>query len=1024
MPPQQRGWQREGPSIIDAESSRSLSQSPPPAFASNEVHEPQPILHSTSPIPILNESPTSTVDFSHEAESESRVDTAPSPHAPASHVPYHLAPAPPSATRRHNPFLKYMDDNDSGLESSVSGPSIQQQQPSRAITAESELSAGFTFPSPSTSPRQPHSSKSTAFNPSSITRPGRYTSSLTSPPGTPARFNLNVPVNQGHGPRARKNTASLEMKKAAMRRASAVAQSDVNAALQQSEFQRPHTTSGTSSRRALTTNGVAWPTTTAEENEGEGEGDMLEEDDMHTESATESVRTLRRRRTTSYYPSGCEGPRCKCEDEDLEEQEEMVEEGELEGQEPDLGGRDMQFRGGDLGHEPQVAEMDRASARYANLAMEKEIPHLRAVTTRIEYERYKRGYVHPVVASQSHIIEPFKTSFHAPRAPEGWKVFVHPEGTRYFYCDSPENPVPVLTEAWIYDQEIYTRLQDYMGQIFDYMKRNDIDFPRPPKPTKKRGSKERKTYPQDIAPVVLVLEFRLTGRIGYYFVSHTTQTLFWLDPFDFGYMLGEVHVEQTEWLVGLQMRSHYWYHNDLFPHLYELSERDLGEADDFVGYGIGDVVTSAASTTEPRDLNELKFMQGIVHRYEGKKWERRRMSHGERRVICRLLSEFYHERFINLYGERGARLNLTQSIHYSPHRRQKWVEASTLGQHKPWWTAIFGSSTSSDTDSSRSELVAVDADPVPDPAVRAMAKNSLWMTLLSIVMFGSPTMHMRRLRDMTVDEIVSKHTLAKFAEKMVEEWRDITLYGTVVLTANVSFLTIQSVDSAGAEGPKRSDEQRASYFSILASMGTIVFSLLLLRQHREAMNLSFVAHRSVSRWGLESLALMYALPFALLIWSMISFFASFAIMWFKAKDYVVIIMVAAACFIFFVFLLWAISAAYEKEPYESYAAKAARRAEGMGHKIKEETSKAVQSAKNRLSAPVEPVDEEHRRSGSSMTVTGAEALPAYSAEARAMHKRKGSKLLVVGDWLGSLGHRKRDSTIEDGVANGGVSEKI
>ncbi|KAF5342099.1 hypothetical protein D9611_001707 [Ephemerocybe angulata] len=150
--------------------------------------------------------------------------------------------------------------------------------------------------------------------------------------------------------------------------------------------------------------------------------------------------------------------------------------------------------------------MDRASARYANLAMSKEIPHLVGVTTRIEYERYRRGYVHPVVASQPHIMEPLKTSFRAPRAPEGWKLFVHPEGTRYFYCESPEN--------------------DYMGQIFDYMTRNDIAFRRPLKPTKKRGSEERKTYPQDIAPVVLVLEFRLTGRIGYYFVSHPTQTLF------------------------------------------------------------------------------------------------------------------------------------------------------------------------------------------------------------------------------------------------------------------------------------------------------------------------------------------------------------------------------------------------------------------------------------------------------------------------------------------------------------------
>ena len=58
----------------------------------------------------------------------------------------------------------------------------------------------------------------------------------------------------------------------------------------------------------------------------------------------------------------------------------------------------------------------------------------------------------------------------------------------------------------------------------------------------------------------------------------------------------------------------------------------------------------------------------------------------------------------------------------------------------------------------------------------------------------------------------------------------------MLLGTNVSFLSIQSVDTAGSEGRFRTNAQRASYFSILASMGTIVFSLLLLRQHREAIS--------------------------------------------------------------------------------------------------------------------------------------------------------------------------------------------
>ena len=47
-----------------------------------------------------------------------------------------------------------------------------------------------------------------------------------------------------------------------------------------------------------------------------------------------------------------------------------------------------------------------------------------------------------------------------------------------------------------------------------------------------------------------MLEFRNTGRCGYYFVNHAEQRLFWLDEYDGMDFLFEVKVEYTPSLVG------------------------------------------------------------------------------------------------------------------------------------------------------------------------------------------------------------------------------------------------------------------------------------------------------------------------------------------------------------------------------------------------------------------------------------------------------------------------------------------
>jgi hypothetical protein len=115
----------------------------------------------------------------------------------------------------------------------------------------------------------------------------------------------------------------------------------------------------------------------------------------------------------------------------------------------------------------------------------------------------------------------------------------------------------------------------------------------------------------------------------------------------------------------------------------------------------------------------------------------------------------------------------------------------------------------------------------------------------------------------------------------------------VLLTANVSFLAIPSVDTTNqgqSANPVRSFAQISSYVSSVAAFGSIIMALLLMRQNstksrdkaEEAVGLNYASWISMnlmtnlqntflvgvseSLLGLEGLVIMYSLPYALLIW--------------------------------------------------------------------------------------------------------------------------------------------------------------
>ncbi|TFK32491.1 hypothetical protein BDQ12DRAFT_616975 [Crucibulum laeve] len=370
---------------------------------------------------------------------------------------------------------------------------------------------------------------------------------------------------------------------------------------------------------------------------------------------------------------------------------------------------------------------------------------------------------------------------------------------------------------------------------------------------------------QRVSSAVLVLELRHSGNCGYYFVDHSDQCIFWLDTFDASDMVTDARVTITLEHLDFEMKSQYWYHNHLFPCNHELSPTVIKIVKEWLVLSIGDVLTSEDHSS-PYELKELESLLSVVNTIEG-------ISHrdvndvedngpkgsGGAWLIYRLMFTLYHERFRNLHGHQSARLESTQSLH--PDRERTYL-----------------------------------------------------MTIFSPLFLYGPEVHYKKLQHILVDCYVKRTSWTQLLKELTNEWNYLTLFATVLLNANIAFLAIQSVDTGPAHGP-RSHAQRASYISAVASLGSVVISLLFVRQHGTIITMKFLANRGESSMGLETLALLYSLPYTLLLWATVSFIAAFAIYCFTSGDAPTIVLMSVACLMFVLLVLWGVSLYFEKEPY-------------------------------------------------------------------------------------------------------------
>ncbi|KDQ60492.1 hypothetical protein JAAARDRAFT_608051 [Jaapia argillacea MUCL 33604] len=364
-----------------------------------------------------------------------------------------------------------------------------------------------------------------------------------------------------------------------------------------------------------------------------------------------------------------------------------------------------------------------------------------------------------------------------------------------------------FTEANLYKPKVAAALEDILNNI------NDVFDP------------EREAAMGD--GVELVLEMlhseqpegavAVENNVHYYLVNTRAKTLFWLEARPARSILDGFEGEPNLGHIKVGLEARYWTHYERFPNHRTVAPEVLKHLIGLLMHATIDSTTSGSSLS-PFLSADAKIILELVKNIP-------KIGPAEGTSACvvgRLMTYFANIRFMHNHGQEGARLAHGQSI---------FVENS----HRP-----------------RSWLIKI----------------------LSPFLFCSLGTHLEELEQMWADRVISFAPWVRFMTKLQEDWEKLSFMATVMLAVNVSVL--------GGNNVARTDNQLwppqiASYLSTLASTGSIIIALVLVRQHQsmssaDAATAEAYMEANVGRNGsLEPLAIMYAIPYALLMWGMVLF---------------------------------------------------------------------------------------------------------------------------------------------------------
>ncbi|KAL4079409.1 hypothetical protein J3A83DRAFT_1089265 [Scleroderma citrinum] len=290
----------------------------------------------------------------------------------------------------------------------------------------------------------------------------------------------------------------------------------------------------------------------------------------------------------------------------------------------------------------------------------------------------------------------------------------------------------------------------------------------------------------DEVQLVLKLHPDDDGVCYYYFVNPAGRSLFWLEEWDAPGIFDSCRSVDTLPHKGLAIQALYWRHWALFPTLFKVTPRLKEEAKAMIRHTL---------CGNPEELKTfLSLLEGVDSEWDDNE------GYGAS-TFGRIMMKFCmsplsslqlslpdpcidSNYYLNFHGEPCARLNFNQSVH-------GW-------KYHP----------------------------------------SKMMMICAPLFFFSPVTTLQHLHTIFVDRTISKEKWNVFVNQLTSLFQDTNLLATVLLTSNVGFLAINSVDS----GRGVSLRQIASYLSLMASFGSIMLGLTFVRHNRtESRNSSFAA---------------------------------------------------------------------------------------------------------------------------------------------------------------------------------------
>ncbi|KDQ18390.1 hypothetical protein BOTBODRAFT_185031 [Botryobasidium botryosum FD-172 SS1] len=305
----------------------------------------------------------------------------------------------------------------------------------------------------------------------------------------------------------------------------------------------------------------------------------------------------------------------------------------------------------------------------------------------------------------------------------------------------------------------------------------------------------------------LVIEISEDGWC-YYFADHKKLSIFWARKVEAPEL--DVEVFNSKVQRDLWLQKEYWHHLHNFPFHNDLPKDSASQLMDALLYGGVDHASSQTSMFSFTDAQRETYLSAL-RTY--KKDEEGSCKGHRNSTTARIWSLLAEARFLSHHGHEAARIDRSQRI------------------------GVVGKDSR---------------------ILRCL------QALTRILLFNTPNAHHLHLKRLWLGRIVLSEHWQRFAKELLDEWSETTLLATVLLAADVSFWSVSDLQSWAA---------LSIWISAVFALGSIVTALLQSRQHRgrvlaPALDVAtYMSRVETKTLALLPLAITYALPYCLLMWS-------------------------------------------------------------------------------------------------------------------------------------------------------------